>query len=80
MDITHNKINSAISEMENVVSKGQPFAKANKERHIRAVLRTMLSEQLKPPTIKEIWFYFRMWSIFIIRKETWTKVLNKKET
>ena len=45
MDITHNEINNAISDMEFIVRKGQPFAKANKDRRIRAVLRLMRKEQ-----------------------------------
>ncbi len=61
MKITHNKINAAISEMEQVVVKGQRFAKRNKEKRIRHVLRVMRLEQEKPPTLKDLWFYFKVW-------------------
>jgi len=60
MKITHNKINDAISDMESLVSKGQPFAKRNKERKIRAVLRNMKSEQSKI-ILKDIWCYIKLW-------------------
>lgn len=62
MEITHNNLNSSIAEMGIVVSKGQPFAKRNKERRIRAILRTMWEKQDKPPTtFKNVWFYFKLW-------------------
>lgn len=61
MQITHNKINNAISTMESIVAKGQPFAKANKDKRIRAVLRDMQADQAIRPKLKEVWFYFRMW-------------------
>jgi hypothetical protein len=61
MDITHNQINASIAEMERISAKGQPYAKANKERQVRAVLRTMRAEQAKQPLLKDIWCYFKMW-------------------
>ena len=61
MEITHNKINGSIRGMESIVSKGQPFAKRNKDKRIRAVLREMRVDQTTIPTLKEVWFYFRMW-------------------
>jgi len=65
MKLTHNKINNAIFEMETVVSKGQPFASRNKDRRIRSVLRGMRAEQCKPPTFKDIWFYFKLWAKYV---------------
>lgn len=61
MKITHNELNNAISEMEQILAKGQPFAKRNKEKRIREVLRKMRIEQSTDPTLKNIWFYFKMW-------------------
>ena len=67
MEITHNEINGLISKMEHIVSKGQPFAKRNKNRAIRAVLKDMKSTQTSSPTIKEVWFYFFKWMRNIIK-------------
>ena len=61
MKITHNNLNDAISEMEQIVAKGQRFAKWNKDRRIRAVLRKMRAEQAKGPAFRHLWFYFKMW-------------------
>jgi len=61
MDITHNKINDAILDMQFIVAKGQQGAKYNKNRRIRAVLRNMRDNQAVPPTLKDVWFYFKMW-------------------
>lgn len=61
MELTHNKINNAISFIEGVVAKGQPFAKRNKERRIRAALGWMRKEQEDPITLAEVWFYFVRW-------------------
>ena len=61
MDVTHNEINSSIAEMERISAKGQPYAKANKEREVRAVCRTMRAEQNKPILLKEVWYYFKVW-------------------
>ena len=61
MDITHNDINKAIGNMWNIVDKGQPFAKRNKDRRIRAVLHSMMIEQVETITFKEVWFYFMVW-------------------
>lgn len=63
MDITHNEINNAILNMELLVAKGQPFAKANKERQIRAVLRDMRKQQGISPTVRDIWAYIKIWVI-----------------
>lgn len=61
MFTTHNKIDKAIEAMEEVVAKGQPFAKANKDRRIREILRWMRIEQERPVLLKEVWFYFKRW-------------------
>ena len=61
MNTTHNRINQAIAEMERITAKGQPFAKINKDREIRSVLRDMRTEQRRSPTIKDVLFYFRLW-------------------
>ena len=61
MEITHNNLNGAIQDMEVVVNKGQPFAKRNKERRIRAILREMKAEQTKPITLRDVWFYVKFW-------------------
>jgi hypothetical protein len=61
MDITHNQINGSIDAIEVLVAKGQPYAKANKERQGRAVLRDMREKQSQPPLFKDIWLYFKMW-------------------
>jgi len=61
MDITHNQINNAILVMENIVAKGQPGAKYNKNRRIRVVLRDMRDNQAMPPTLKDVWYYLRFW-------------------
>jgi len=58
---THNKIDRAIEAMEEIVAKGQPFAKANKDRRIREVLWWLRVEQKRPIIFKEVWFYFWMW-------------------
>lgn len=63
MDITHNAINNAILDMEVIVAKGQPFAKANKDRRIRAVLREMRKQQHIPPALKDLWIYLKMWLV-----------------
>lgn len=59
--IIHNQISDNIFELENIVAKGQPFAKRNKERHIRAVLRDMRKNQEIPPTVRDLFFYVKMW-------------------
>lgn len=61
MRVTHNKLNEAIVDMEFIVRKGQPFAKANKDRNIRAALRWMRREQAKAITLEEVLFYFWLW-------------------
>jgi len=63
MYITHNDFNAAIADMEDIVRKGQPFAKRNKDRRIRTILRDMRMKQLKPIIFKEVWFYFKFWLI-----------------
>ena len=63
MDITHNNINELISTITRVVSKGQPFASRNKDRRIRGLLRDVEYNQSMPPSLKEVWFYFKMWII-----------------
>jgi len=68
MRIIHNKINLAISEMEEITSKGQPFAKRNKERRIREVLRRMRGEQEVPPGFREVFFYLRMYGISTLHR------------
>lgn len=60
MDITHNQINASIAEMERIASKGQPYAKRNKEKQVRAVLREMREKQGQPPLFKDVWCYFKM--------------------
>ena len=60
MDTTHNEMNNAISTMELNVRKGQPFAKHNKYRQVRATLRDMRRQQAVPPTVKDIWGYVKM--------------------
>ena len=61
MEITHNKLNNANSLMEGIVAKGQPFAKRNKDRRLRATLGWMKKTQEDPITFSEVWFYFRLW-------------------
>ena len=61
MEATHNNLNDAIAEMERITDKGQPFAKRNKVRQIRAVLRDMRMEQRRPPVLKDAWAYFVLW-------------------
>lgn len=61
MEITHNKLNNYILEMEQVVAKGQPFAKRNKERRVRQVLRQMRVEQDSQISFSDVIFYFFMW-------------------
>lgn len=61
MDITHNQINASIAEMERIRAKGQPYAKANKERQVRAVLRKMRVDQAKTILFGEVWGYFKQW-------------------
>ena len=58
---THNKIDKAIAAMEEMVDKGQPWAKANKDRRIRETLRWLRIEQKRPIILKKVWFYFQMW-------------------
>ena len=72
MNITHNQINNAILTMEAIVSKGQPFAKHNKDRRIRAVLRDMRKSQGTPPMLRDVWFYVKMWVVSKIKE------LNRK--
>jgi len=79
MEITHNEINRAISEMDAIVSKGQPFAKRNKERQIRAVLREMRNTQTKPPVFKEVKFYTKMWLINQV-KTIWKRLAGRPKT
>ena len=67
MEIIHNEINNLINAMQLIVAKGQPFAKRNKERRIRAVLRDMWKTQETPPTVHDILFYVKMWI-----KSKWT--------
>lgn len=45
-------INIKIEELETVVSKGQPFAKRNKEWRIRRILHEMRTLQARPWWIK----------------------------
>jgi len=59
--ITHNNLNDAISEMEDAVKKGQMFAKRNKDRRIRYILRVMRAEQAKAPAFRDVWYYFKIW-------------------
>ena len=59
--ITHNKLNATIEKLTGVTKKGQPWAKKNKERIIRGFIREMERDQKKPPTLKEVLFYFWMW-------------------
>ena len=61
MEITHNEINNLISKMEQILLKGQPFAKRNKERRIRKILVDMRLSQNGSLTIKDVWFYFKKW-------------------
>ena len=61
MDTTHNHFNYSIDAIEKIVSKGQPFAKANKDRKIRNILRDMRAKQKIPPSFKEVLFYFKEW-------------------
>ena len=61
MNVTHSHINKEIAVMEAIVSKGQPYAKRNKDRQIRSVLRNMRIEQRKAITLKNVWFYFKLW-------------------
>ena len=61
MDITHNQINASIAEMERISAKGQPYAKRNKERRVRAVLRDMRSKQLMAPRLLDILVYIKIW-------------------
>ena len=61
MELTHNKLNELVGTMEQVVSKGVPFAKRNKDRRIRATLRAMRREQETPLQFKDIWFCFKQW-------------------
>lgn len=68
MDITHNEINNAILTMETLVAKGQPFAKHNKDRRIRAILRDMRKKQAIPATLKDIYFYIKFWLITKVKK------------
>ncbi len=68
MDITHNKINNAIAEMERLVSKGQTYSKWNKERQLRAVLRDMRVQQKIPLVFREVCFYFWLWVKAKIKK------------
>jgi len=61
MIVTHNKLNETIEKLTGVTKKGQPWAKKNKERIIRGFIREMRRDQKKPPTLKEVLFYFWMW-------------------
>jgi hypothetical protein len=73
MKLIHNDINTSISEMENIVRKGVPFAKRNKDRRIRKVLRDMRSRQTVPPQFKDIRFYFKIWITNYIKSILKTK-------
>lgn len=68
MDTTHNEFNKAISDMEFNVRKGQPFAKHNKYRQVRATLRDMRQQQAITPTARDIWGYVKMWLINTIKR------------
>ena len=61
MMITHNKLNATIEKLTGVTKKGQPWAKKHKERIIRSLIREMKRDQAKPPTLKEVLFYFWLW-------------------
>ena len=61
MEIIHNDLNQAILSMVTIVAKGQPFAKRNKERRIRATLKDMRERQTLAPQLKDVWFYFKLW-------------------
>ena len=68
MNVTHNNINEAIAEMEAITEKGQRFVKSNRDRKIRSVLRDMRIEQRKAITLKDIWFYFKLWLSIKVEK------------
>jgi len=68
MNLIHNRINDLILNMENIVAKGVPFAKRNKDRRIRATLKDMRIVQSKPPLFKDFWFYFKQRLKFILSK------------
>ena len=68
MDITHNEINRAISDMEFNVRKGQRFAKTNKYRQVRATLRDMRKQQEIPPTVRDLWGYFKIWVVTGVKR------------
>jgi len=61
MNVTHNKINEAIAEMEAITEKGQCFVKSSRDRKIRSVLRDMRIEQRRAPALKDVWSYFKIW-------------------
>ena len=54
--------------MEAITEKGQNFVKSNRDRKIRSVLRDMRIEQRTPPTLKDIWSYFKLWLSIKIEK------------
>ena len=82
MDLIHNSLNDSIWNMEQVVNKGQPFAKRNKDRRIREILRTMRAEQDKPPLFNNVWFYFKLWARAeqgkLKRKISWEDTKTKR--
>ena len=61
MEITHNKINDQIAQMETITAKGQRGAKANKTRKLRAVLRQMRVCQGRQITFREVANYLFAW-------------------
>ena len=61
MDLIHKRLNNLVGDMEQVVRKGVPFAKRNKDRRVRAILRSMRAKQAEPPKFADVWFYFRSW-------------------
>lgn len=61
MLLIHNQLNQNIAELGRVVAKGQPLAKHNKDRRIRKVLWDMRASQETPPTMRDLWFYWKMW-------------------
>lgn len=69
MEPIHNKLNNSVQTMGAIVQKGVPFAKRNKDRRIRAVLREMKLKQLEPPKFEDVWFYFKVWLANIWGKE-----------
>ncbi len=61
MELIHDKLNHSVETLKSIVRKGVPFAKRDKDRRIRAVLRDMELKQVEPPKFKDVWFYFKSW-------------------